>query len=80
MMKKVLLVLVITILLTLLLTTIASAQGNVPFYVCRSGWADHFLCTYKNVYGDTNTTWHGVAITQGLMAQPISGKWVLEYR
>lgn len=74
-MKKVLLVLVITILLTLLLTTVASAQGNVPFYVCRS-----FLCKYKNMHGSTNTVWYGCAITQGLMSSPVSGKWVLEYR
>ena len=77
---RLLVVVVLVSLLVILYASVVSANGGVPFYVCRSGWQQGFLCKYKNVYGDTNTTWHGVAITAGLMAHPISGTWVLEYR
>lgn len=79
-MKSLLIAVTLVAVLFVVVVSVASADGGVPFYVCRSGFSQAFLCKYKNVHGDTNTTWHGVAITAGLMANPVSGVWVLEYR
>jgi len=77
---RLLVVVVLVSLLVVLYASVVSANGGVPYYVCRSGWSQGFLCTYKNLHGDTNYAWNGYTIQASFGATPLSGTWVLEYR